>query len=374
MSTLLALLMLSSSAMPERAVQERSLVGLVVTQDSDFEGAESLSELLRRVASTLEAETYVRVRSAEGGQAECKATDDPLYCQVGYVASSFPEASILVLLRAYVDQGRSSIRISGLDLELARDLMKASPSQQEPGPDRQRAILRELFGRGATHRPLEVGPDRSVEDAVREAVAETLSGPLRMERTFARAPLIVHTPTPGRLVVGEAPPELDTAIGTEGLLVRGLAPGRYAVRLSAPGYYPAETEVRIDGRGPVEVRLTLRRDSTGAWRATGYTGLGLLGLAAGLGVYAGVAPSQQSTAEGRPLPRLVAGPGLAVEDSGSGPLVVGLAAGLAVTGGVMSYLGLTADAPDRDPWVEILISVGAGALVYAAVEGVEAAR
>lgn len=348
-------------------------LAVVIRADPGFEHAGSLSELSRRVSEALEAKAWLRVELAESAQASCERGEgDPLYCQIEQVAKVSRESVGLLVVNAGRSGGQDYLRFTHLDLNRAREVLEGARSRMGEGEARDIAELEALAEMFAGVEQPVVRLEAS--DSIEQAVSGVLAGPLAepFAGPLAHAELEVRGDVPLALSVDDA---TTLSVGGEGLRVRGLPVGSHRLRAAASGYLAQDRTIDLSAGEAGAVQFTMRTDHRGAWRASGWTGVGLGVLAAGVGAY-GLAEAGSRPPGGRRMIRLlpteVSAPTL--EGEGAGPLVGGLAAALLTTGVAMAWTGLTADEPERPPWLEVALAVGAGIAVYAAFEGVEALR
>lgn len=168
--------------------------------------------------------------------------------------------------------------------------------------------------------------------------------------------------------------ELPTVSASNTELVKflGAAPGSHQLDAKMDGHVPEVVNFELANR--LELTVTLRPDHRVARRVTGIAGLVM--VAAGGAVFAYAAAE---TSNRPPPPRVGLGPirwdynpdpifSVGDDPVGEGPVIVGVATGLAISGGAMAVLGLLdAEAP-RPPWLDIGLSLLAGAAAVTVFE------
>jgi hypothetical protein len=212
-----------------------------------------------------------------------------------------------------------------------------------------------------------------VIDAVRAAVDALPADLVRPLRAVTAELSVDVTPPSARLELGGT--DLGRA-GAAGLSVVGLSPRPYALRAAADGYRRLERRLVLDPGQRLDLELGLREDFRPYWWGMSAAGVLLLGggaaaLAYGLDVEESrVQPPYTDGGLLRwdsPAPE-PGGVRVGERSPGSGPLIAGVAAGLAASGGILALWGWLGQDAEHAPWLEVVAGLAAGLATYGAFE------
>ena len=159
--------------------------------------------------------------------------------------------------------------------------------------------------------------------------------------------------------------------------VRGLDSGVHRAKIFQEDYVSETRDIVVPARGQLNQRVELMPSHHRAWDRM-YMAGGVLGvLSIGAGMYGLIeAKNRPAPRHSQPMIRFIYEPEIQPSSSavGEGPLVLGTSAGLAVSATAFFVLGHVRRDESRVPWLETLISLGAGLATYGAIELIEAAR
>lgn len=383
-TTVVAVLMATvlGALLPATAVRlvlaESQRATLVVLRTQGFTGASSSTELLDRGIEVLEATTFLELEPIDTAQVDaCRQRfplSGPYFCEVRTALESERRTRSLIVVSGLGEGESSEVQVTFLDLGKAGTVEDALRSEWRLGSPEER---RALFDRAevdllASTVFLEARPARSakeLEASLRAIAREDLAGLLspNARQRYADLSLTV-TPVDARVKVGDH--DLPMTATGKWLLV-GLERGRHPIVARRQGHHSEATEVEVPLEGVVNVDMALLEDRDLAWRIMGWTGVAVAAAGVGLGIHGlSEASTRNPTYNAGGFIRLTReDEDLGIPLSrGKGPIIAGLAAGVGATGLVMALTGLTASRPQREPWLELLLAVGAGFATYGAFE------
>lgn len=165
---------------------------------------------------------------------------------------------------------------------------------------------------------------------------------------------------------------LAVTVPASGLRLRGASVGPHVLLVRKDGYLTEERT--FDLVTDFEVELSLRRDHRAERVAAGITGLALVAGGLAVGAVGLVEADDAARARNRDFGGyrfFGSSPSqITFEDevNSGGPLAAGLAGGLVASGGLLSVLGLADQEAQRSVWIDIAISLAAGAVTYGIAE------
>jgi hypothetical protein len=351
-----ALLALLAVGAPQTVeLTERRPAWVDVVRGAGFEAAASASVVLDLVSEELERATVLAPRRVpEEVARDCGSAHD-VPCTVLAAAEAGIEAVVFVI--ALGGDGQQSLEVG---------VAPVAGATAPEGEGRERWALERVT----------MAPSGVIETPgdIARVVRRRLEGPLS-------ALALAKAEVTAELAVRVRPPEAEVALdalwagpaGPEGVVFRGLSPGTLSLRVDHPGHRAAERTLELEPGEARRLELELVEDHRAAWWSTAIAGGALVAGSVGVAIYgleqaSDRAPPAQTDAGllrwSRRAPTGRLEPPLPDE----GPVIAGVAAGLAVSGGMMAALGVLQRDEGRPPWLELLASLGAGLAAFGAVE------
>lgn len=337
-------------------------LALLLVTPTGEPGRVSRSEALRALEAVLDTRTELRAVALDPSVNE--ACRGRLGCIVDATRSALSEASWLLVVTQITLEGEPD-RVRALLLDLRA--LPLDPDEDAIDAASVRAEAREV----------------ATAEALRAVFARAFAGPFRPPlaragRVRAQGRVRLAPTVPGALVHVDGRPVGTTGPGPT--RIRGLAPGRHELRLTAPGRSPWAAEVEV-ASGPALLlepelapRPSARRDAVRAGLAIGGAATALAGGAL-LAVAFADASSDVKTACFTSRPDCAGGQGFAsfgydasadrpedVNPSGLGPGPVGAALAVMGTGVALGALFEEGETP----WWSLGLSVAAGGAVLGA--------
>lgn len=355
--------------------KERVPTALVLLRTEAFAGASRRSEFIRITLAAVERATWLDAQLVEPVKVDACLREftaaGSSFCEARTALESDRAPKFLLLVSGYGAKAESRLRVGLLDLgaseQLIHDAQRRAAKSLDPESlqeifDEAEEALLVLLRLGT---PVSIrspaGLARALDDSLR-ALTSTLAGSRR------NADLLVRVEPPAEIVLDER----DLGLSTEkGFRIRGLERGAHRLEITREGFFPLRLEPSVPMTGEQRLEVALDKDYTSDWRTAGWAGVGLMALGAGFGIYGLVeAPNRNRPLASSYLFRVARStePPSLGPNEGDGPLVLGLTMAFVTTGAVLATTGLFKHEARRPPWLEVTLSILAGAVSYGAAE------